>query len=552
MDTSRLKVAWTGAVALVTDDAAHPRLSLAVQMALGLAVFVVVAPLAFACGRLPESIYHRPVVIVAALAHAAPLALALSSLAAVSVLHRRLRWREIGLGSIMRWFALANCLTLAWAFSTGEYNYWVDRPHDVDRLLLFVLPWLVLWHPGFLGVFLAQAHIMAGQFNEPLVFSWTDKLLIYEVLMLLYVFVGMTLLNPRQGLLPFLGAAACLVALHYAVPAGGKLWLGWLARNDGANILLSAWHQNGWLDGLGAAGRGRAIKAVESAGLALKVFTLVLELGVVVMLRHRLLAMALLLGCVAMHVGILMTTGICFWKWIVLDVSLAAVVMMLPADDARRLFGPAAALTGAALVAGLFVTHRRPPVLAWDDAPMSFQFRIEAEGASGTRYEVTPAALAPFDLPFAQARFYFLTDLPMIVDCLGSIFRRDLLAAVEQARTPEDVAAIRAALGPRRVDTWRAGRLQALLERRFQHHERPRAVSWMSRLPRPPQHIWTGPHRGEGLDEYRGQEPIRSVRVRLREAMQHDRQVRVIGERVVLAFDVAGPEAVTATAAEAQ
>ncbi len=539
MDAPWLKAAWVRAKALLTDDAAHPRLTLAIHMGLGLALFLAVEPLAFACGHLPESVYRRPVILVAAMTHAAPLVLALSSIPAVTILRRRLRWRELGLGQTMRWVALANCLALAWAFSTCAHNYWVDRPHDLDRVLLFLLPWLVLWHPGFLGVFLAFAHVMAGQFNEPLVFSWTDKLLVYEVLLLLYVFVGLALVNPRQGLLPFLGASLCLVALYYTVPALGKLWLGWLARNDQANIMHAAWHQNGWLDGLGAAGRDRAIALFERVGFALKLLTLLIELGVVLMLRHRLLAVGLLLGCVAMHLGILLTTGICFWKWIVLDLSLAAAALALPSDGARRLFGPATALAGLLLVAGLFVTHHRPVVLAWYDTPMSFQFRIEATGASGARYEVTPAALAPFDLPFAQGRFYFLTDLPMIVDCLGTTMRREILTALDRANAPEDLAAIRAAFGARRAEPRRADRYRRLLEQCFLHHEQSEGSSWMARLPRPPQHIWTGPHQDEGLEEYRGQEPIRSVRVRLREALLRDRQVRVVNEQIVLAFEIA-------------
>ena len=188
------------------------------------------------------------------------------------------------------------------------------------------------------------------------------------------------------------------------------------------------------------------------------------------------------------------------------------------------------------LIAALFVTHRRPVILAWYDSPMAFQFRIEAVGAGGTSYEVTPAMLAPYDLPLAQGRFYFLTDVPMLVNCLGSTPHRDMLRTLETARTAEDLAAIRAAFGSPRRDAASAERFELLLRRFFRHEQTPRAMSWMSRLPRPPQHIWTAPHRGDGQVAYAAQEPIRSVRVRLREALLHDREVRVVRDEVIRAF----------------
>jgi len=521
--------------ALIRDAQADPRFALLLQVTLGLAVFLLVEPLVFACGRLPASVYDRPIIVVGALGHAAPLIVLLSSVIAVTVFHRRLRWRAMELGTMVRWLALANCLALAWAYSTYPYNYWLDRPHDLDRALLFVLPWLVLWHPGFLGVFLAHAYLMAGQFNEPLQYSWTDKLLVYEVLLLLFVFVWLTLAT-RQGLLPFVGGALCLVALYYAVPAGGKLVLGWLARNDQANIVLSAWHQNGWLDGLGTVGRNRVVALVAWTAPLLKLATLAFEIGVVIMLRHRRVAVGLLLGCAAMHVGILLTTGIFFWKWIVLDLSLAAVVWWLPAGDARRLFGPVQAAVGVGLIAVLFVTHRRPVILAWFDSPMAFQFRIEAVGADGTAYEVTPAALAPYDLPLAQGRFYYLTDVPMLVDCLGSTPHWGMARRLNAARTAEDLAAIRAVFGSPRTNATSADRFELLIQRFFRHQQAPRATSWMSRLPSPPQHIWTAPHRGDGQETYDGQDAIGSVRIRLREALSHDRQLHVVRDEVIRAF----------------
>ena len=167
---------------------------------------------------------------------------------------------------------------------------------------------------------------------------------------------------------------------------------------------------------------------------------------------------------------------------------------------------------------------------------MAFQFRIETIGAGGTSYEVTPATLAPYDLPLAQGRFYFLTDVPMVVNCLGSTLDRHLVRNLKAARTAEDLAALRSLSGAPQADAAQAERYERLLKRFFRHEQTPRATSWMSRLPRPPQHIWTAPHRSDGQVSYEGQETIRSVRVRLREALLHDREVHVVHDEVVRAF----------------
>ena len=128
MNATVLKSRLLRLTALLTD--ADPRLALLLQVTLGLAVFLLVEPIAFACGHLPASVYDQPVILFGALGHAAPLIMLSGSVIAVTVFHRRLRWQAMELGTVVRWLALANCVALAWAYSTYPYNYWLDRPHD--------------------------------------------------------------------------------------------------------------------------------------------------------------------------------------------------------------------------------------------------------------------------------------------------------------------------------------------------------------------------------------------------------------------------------------
>ncbi len=95
MNAAELRSLWVRFTALFADERADPRLALLLQVTLGLSVFLLVEPIAFACGHLPASVYDRPVILLGALKHAAPLIMLLSSVVAVTVFHRRLRWRAM-------------------------------------------------------------------------------------------------------------------------------------------------------------------------------------------------------------------------------------------------------------------------------------------------------------------------------------------------------------------------------------------------------------------------------------------------------------------------
>ena len=103
---------------------------------------------------------------------------------------RQMRWSAIG-GGPLRLYAGVLGLLLVWLSSVYGYNYYLDQFHLADRLLLWLLWGVVLWHPAGLGPLVWWALVMQGQFQYPLgSYSLTDIRPLYEQLLLLQVYLA--------------------------------------------------------------------------------------------------------------------------------------------------------------------------------------------------------------------------------------------------------------------------------------------------------------------------------------------------------------------------
>jgi hypothetical protein len=181
--------------------------------------------------------------------------------------------------------------------------------------------------------------------------------------------------------------------------------------------------------------------------------------------------------------------------------------------------------------------YRAPIALAWHDSPLAVKFLIEAEGKSGVSYQMPPSSLAPYDLVFAQGRFHFMDDEKAIIGVLGASSDRQV---VDHLKDVEDLAALnelKENKGTPRLDVARTEDFKRLVRARL-HLEHSDAPNLFSRMPRPPQHIWSYSDPRFGWDEYTGQEPIRRVRVRRIEAIHTNGNNRILSNKVLCEFDV--------------
>ena len=381
----------------------------------------------------PDAIYFGRTILEGALRSPEFLAVLLLPAILPLVRWRETRWSSVTNGGALRVLIGFLCLVFAWAYSTYEYNVYFDRWHALDRALLAALAACTLLHPAFVTPFLALLVAVAGQFQVPLGgFTWTDKILPFEVLLLFVVHAQLWALR-RPCVPAFVSLAIVLTAAHYVVPAFGKLAVLWPLRDE-IHALVACAHMNGWF---AAAGEERVLAVLallRPLAPLLRAGAIVLELAPV-LLAWRVRAYRYVLpGCVLLHLGIFLASGIFFWKWILLDAALFAFLWRAGPELLERVSEQRRLAAVSLVTAPLWLS---PVDLTWFDTRLTYCFELDAVGESGTVYRVSRDFLAPYDVVFAQNRFAYLTHRATLVGTFGSTADHALAEALRNASPAE-------------------------------------------------------------------------------------------------------------------
>lgn len=439
---------------------------------------------------------------------------------------------------------------LAWSSATAAWNYHFGRWHGVERVLLVVCAAGVWFSPLAVGPLVVVLLVVLGSLDHPsCVYTSRTPLLVPRDLLVL---AGL------GGWLAGLGAVepgAVVVALvacagsHYAIAGVAKValpngWSWWLVTNRIERLFVCA-HANGWLARWPWERVQRVAGVLGSGARGLAVATLVLELGAGVMLIDPWLTVAVLAGCVAMHAGIVLASGIFFWKWMVGDAALAGLVVSVVGTPAAA-FGVWPMLVGLGVVA-VSPWIFRPVWLGWSDTGLTNHFVFEAVGVCGERAELPRGAFAPYDIAFCQSRFHCLHDRPVLAGVFGSVATRSQRAreAVAQLAacdgSPGRVRAIVDACGVVRGDPLQAQRLAELVVQRVATLGRAAWLEWLG----PPRHIMLGCASGGRAPRWR----IARVEVRFVRQFYDGLRLETIEDEVVRVIEMPAGDGVAARAA---
>jgi len=450
------------------------------------------------------------------------------------------RWQSGNRSGIpdVRIIIFPTILVLAWPFSVYEYNYVLYQAHLADRAVIVALALLCAWRPMFLGFFITQLGVVLGQLSFPFTFSWTDKSPLIDVLLLSQIYVvGARLRWWRAN--HFLWASIWILAVHYLRPGIGKLELGWLHRNELANLVQGAIHQNGWLCfGLGDELCASIVSWVTLLSPVLMLAALVVELFPLIYFSGRKVLVVGLSSAIAMHLGIFASSGIFFWKWIVLDIAFIVAILRVPDFSTKRLFQIRHHVVFCMFLVPGCLIYATAPRLAWFDAPLCQRYHLEIVGNSGKAYQVPPSELAPFDLQFAQGRLFFADSDPMVVDCFGSCGTERVLESTESIHSVSDLQRVQSTMGQRRYDARQTEMLTRLLTSFVKQPREDRKVPFFGMLPGPPQHIWTFPATDVTQERWAWQEPASEIRVRKLTVSHLDGKKIPIQEKTILEIKV--------------
>lgn len=541
----------------------YVRNSLWIQGGLALIIHSWLAPFVMAAGLLPIGSYERPVLTWELIADPGRrTTLGVGCLLLLSV-HDRASWKNLDLGRHARWFIMAAAALLVWPCSTLDYNFFFDQGYVIDRLVLVGIWALIYVHPFFVAPLLVVLVMSFGQLMYPLPgasWHWPDKKLPLDFLTMFLVFLA-TRVFFRQHRQAFVLLTCTVVASQYFHAGVNKMLLGptlwtWATDNHLSHILVGAHVNGGWLRHLSPAAVHQLAGALSAVDPALAAGTLMVECGAILLLLDRKLLPWILVAQAGLHTGIVLLTGIFFWKWILFDLMLALwLCSSWRADDAAG--AGLATLPGhemanpslgqwflgrglfSARTFALFVTlvlaspfSLQNVSFAWWDTPYINFFEIRGIGRSGTEYVLDSRFFSPYDILVHQARFSYLKRGPTIGGTFAVAHDYEFARAVDTA-TPGEIGAIRQRFGVNASPHFASASTDAFtlfVSRYVNNAMRHGRKHWRLHRIAPPYHFQTS----RASNAYALQEPLRHIYVQHREFLDWQGELYDVGNERVL------------------
>ncbi|MEM7434120.1 MAG: hypothetical protein AAF436_03140 [Myxococcota bacterium] len=400
---------------------------------------------------LPRSAYESGSTVLGMLAHTPTAVMLLVGILPLFIFRKRITWTEVDDSLKMRTFVWIVAAVMGVTFVLSDYNYYYDQAFLMDRIVLLALLIAVWFHPGFLFPFVLVMMTFALQIHYPLpegMWNWPDKRMPTHMLFAFVWFVYLRIFVKTDPRLPLV-LALFMAGAGYAHAGFSKVAIGpevttWLLENPTANIFVSAYQQGRWLGHLDEAQVISMAGVLERVGVLNNAFTLFAEIGAGLVLLDKRVARFFLAACILLHLGILSTTGIFFWKWIIVDLSMIVFAGTLwqwnlpdPAVTKRAI----AMLTASTMILGAAHTKVTGILFAWWDTRHSQFFSYEVETESGKTYELDPRYFVPYDIVFVQSRFYYAAPKRILPGTFGVSHRYPVFRALQDA-TVDDLPAV--------------------------------------------------------------------------------------------------------------
>lgn len=400
-------------------------------------------------------------------------------------------WQSFENGALIRKFILFMCFFLAWMFAFYEYNFLVNQSHLIDRIILLVLLPLLFWRPVFLLFFITQVLLIIGQFEVLHGYTRTFPLYAIHMIILFISFFIFRLLGGTFKFVYFVYLAGCVLASQYAFSGVGKVIKdGWITYNQIAYILPNS-YANGWLNSFSSATITTITQNLAVFNFPLKLFTLVVELGVLFFFWKRSWTRVLLFSLVFLHIGIFAFSGILFWSWILIDLLVAFLLLKKGLFEESLIFNPKAfILSGCIIVAGYFWSQ--PAGLAWLDTSLNYTHQLYGETENGKSVYLSPDFFKPFDYQFKLSQFNYLDENKHASIVAGVTNHKIVFDFLKDNRTDSEIFNFEGIHGINFYNEMREKALVAFLQQFISNannegHCSKKYLSFLS----PPDYLWT-------------------------------------------------------------
>ena len=468
--------------------------SIFIQLVATLLLFTAVRWLYFKFSKLGESSYFSESISLELLGNYSAVLILLFINALLLINYRKLKWTASRQDRTVKVFLFIISITLAWSFSTYDFNLYFNQGHNMDRILLLIIPFLILIHPLFIAPFIVLSIAVTAQFELPLhLFSWTDKKVLYYSLILFNTCLYTKLLF-NKDYKPFVILLLILIGCNYFYAAYAKIIINWIFHNELHNLLISS-YINGWLGHLDESYILGLASEIKKYNTILLLITFLIELGALIMFRSRTTCIIVLVLFSLLHVGIFMSSGIFFWKWIVLDLAAVLLVMGLTIGDITYIFNRRMLLISIIFMI-ISIPFFKPTRLGWYDTNLNNIYIFTATGESGKKYLLHTNFFSPYDFPFTQNRFYFLSSENLLVRTYGSTEDNEILKGIKEIDSLQELNELESRKGRNYYDTEKIDTFREFISRYFGNlNSRGEKSSILSGFAAP-KHKYTFPRNG--------------------------------------------------------
>jgi|GEM_PF-6922585 len=287
---------------------------------------------------------------------------------------------------------------------------------------VFMLGILLFFPAGFAAFY---AVVYFANHEKYRFVSQTELLMPHALSVVMVAYFCVSMFTPISDEALCIGLVSTAGA-HYFGSGFRKLRTGWIWGNRLGNIAIAAKTQNGW-SLLSHHRLGRSL-IFRTAFFAQLVVVFIEIFAMWSFLDRRLVYMFFPL-LIVMHVGILLSTGIFFWKWIIALVGVLLVQWSAGAIPINAL-DPLSLVVLIVSAAGLPFLSSTMATLAWFDTPVSRTFSFVLR-AGDSEAALNPYDVAPLDVLLSQARHEFYFDGALhSLDCFGTSKNRALAIAL--------------------------------------------------------------------------------------------------------------------------
>jgi len=377
--------------------------------------------------------------------------------------------------------------------------------------------------------------IIGFQFNYPLhALSWTDKRLPFDILILFncYLVVRAWLKMPREL---FVYLTLCLVGSFYFVPAITKLSLAnspsvWVFENELGNLFVSS-YINGWMSHIPENTVLYIASVIHLWNPVLLLITVGSQIAGLFILSHKKYALIWLTGVSLLHVGIVVVSGIWFWKWVCVDLGIVFLLISLNSEEESSLYRTPSLLLSLPLI--YFSSYYfAPPALGWMDSRFNNLFSMEGTSQSGQTYEMNSDVFGPYGLIFAQNRFFYLVQGPILTDTYGGVHDEKRFRSLQRA-TARDISKIKHLYGISLWDEGAGRRFAEFVSRYVCVLNKKGGPTKMSILA-PPRHIYGKPAKNR--IDYK--DVLEAVKVRFRETLYSGTSIDHVNDTIIMEIRV--------------